>query len=770
MSPSPLKKLTVAHLRGSVASFELPFERGKNLTILYGENGTGKSTICDALELLSTGKVGSLDNRGLGKTNKYWNTVSKTLADVAVTLETADATCHARLVKGEVVAHPPDARPRVEVLRRGQILALLEARAAERYAAISRFIDVSGVETSENTLRKLLTDLNASRDIAVARIGENQETIQQFWDAAGQPGAHALAWATVEAARDPQAADPELLALRTLQAAYNRLAEYPALLPATERAVQLARESAVAAQQQVDHSFQQVARDAGDLVRVLEAAQTYLHAHADAVICPVCESGAAMTGLSARLADRLGAFTSFQSAQAAKKNIDNQVQRAEQQRDSLHERAQQAVAAFEQAKAQFAWSADIALPATAAPQEIAALGDWLATNADVPAHWNQAEAARQDQRQFLATLRSALHTYTENMQGQHDLDILLPNLQLALKIVQEERKSFSDTILRKIADEVGRMYEAVHPGEGLNKISLELDATRRASLDIGTSFAGRTGTPPQAYFSQSHLDTLGICVFLALATLDDPTNTILVLDDVLASVDEPHIDRLIMMLYDEVAQFRHCLITTHYKPWKIKYKWGWLQNKQYQFVELSSWSQTGGITTIRSMPDVDRLRLLLAESPPDLQLVCAKAGVVLEAALDFLTQLYECSMPRRPDARYTIGDLEPAIDKKLRQALHVDVLAGTDATGARVYQRFNLQPILDDLHRIFHVRNVFGCHFNALAFDLLDTDALLFGQKVLELIEILADAEAGWPRNQKSGAYWANAGETRRLYPLKRPS
>lgn len=78
--------------------------------------------------------------------------------------------------------------------------------------------------------------------------------------------------------------------------------------------------------------------------------------------------------------------------------------------------------------------------------------------------------------------------------------------------------------------------------------------------------------------------------------------------------------------------------------------------------------------------------------------------------------------------------------------------------------------MLDELIRIAQARNVFGCHFNALSFDLLDSDALGFGQKVLELIETIADPDAGWPRSSKSGKYWANSGETRRLHPLQQPN
>jgi hypothetical protein len=436
--------------------------------------------------------------------------------------------------------------------------------------------------------------------------------------------------------------------------------------------------------------------------------------------------------------------------------------------DTLHEDAKKHADDFEKARAGFTWSADIMMPATPAPQDIDALETWLATSAHLPADWKNAETIRQDKKQFIGALKRALKTYTENVQAQKDIDALLPKLNRAMEIVEEERRLFSDNILAKIAGEVGRIYELVHPGEGLNKISLELDPDKRASLEIGASFCGETGTPPQAYFSESHLDTLGLCVFLALAALDGPENTVLVLDDVLASVDEPHVERLIEMLYAEAIKFRHCLITTHYRPWKQKLRWGWLKNGQCQFVELSKWTNAQGMTLIRSIPDVERLRVLLAETPPDAQLVCAKAGVILEAALDFLTQLYECSVPRRPNGLYTLGDLLPSVDKKLRNALQVEVLS-VDAAGVSSYQAKSLTPILDELIRIAQARNVFGCHFNALSFELLDSDALGFGLKVLELIETLADPDAGWPRNSKSGKYWANSGETRRLHPLQQP-
>jgi energy-coupling factor transporter ATP-binding protein EcfA2 len=775
MSATALSKLTIEHLRGSVVPFSLPFENGKKLSVIYGENGTGKSTICDALEFVGKGRVGSLENRGLGKTNRYWQSVGKKASDVSVTLETVSddkkscLACRATIGKAEVLVSPEALRPKVEVLRRKQILELIEAKPGERYATISRFIDVSPIEASEASLRELVSDLQNGRQIAVARVQENLDALMQFWEAAGKQDKDYLTWAVAESKRDPGASAAELVALDTIQKAFIRLSDYPSQLKLLEQGVNNSVEVTKAAAKKVEECAQTIATDAGESMSILEAASVYFHRHPTPAECPLCESAEKVSGLAERTKQRLELFSSLQAALRTKRAADAESLRSATQLETLKTNFTKHAQEFEKARGAFAWSKDIEVPSTQVPEDISALSGWLNTLTHLPANWKKIELARQDRKQFLTTLKIALKTFQENVRAQKELDVLLPKLSTTLEVVEDERRKFTDEVLSKIAEEVGRIYEIVHPGEGLNKISLQLDPNRRASLDIGAEFCGQAGAPPQAYFSDSHLDTLGLCVFLALAALDGPESAILVLDDVLASVDEPHVERLIEMLYGEAVKFRHCVITTHYRPWKQKLRWGWLKNGQCQFIELAKWTDKSGLTLIRSVPDAGRLRLLLAESPPDEQLVCAKAGVILEAVLDFLTQLYECSCPRRPGGLYTLGDLLPCIDKKLRNALQVEVLI-TDAKGGVSYKTQSLTPILDELSRIAQARNMFGCHFTKLSFDLLETDALKFGQTVLALIETLADPDAGWPRNPKSGKYWANSGETRRLYPLQQPT
>ena len=772
MSQGALLKLTVEHLRGSVIPFSFSFEKGKKLTIIYGENGTGKSTVCDALDLLGNGNVGSLDGRGLGVTTRYWHSVGMTPADVKVTLATSSGDCSASLGGKNVVVTSSQHRPRVDVLRRNQVLLLVVANPAERYDAISRFIDVSGVEASEASLRRLLGEITKDLQNAVTRVSADRGQIERFWVEAGKHGVDPKAWAEIEVKQDQDVFDRRKEAIDKLVAAWDGITRHPPKHETLSRQLKSAEDDLASAEASRSSITAAAADDYLDALDILQAAQRHFRQHPDPAVCPLCESSEKAAGLAAEVDRRIstqhlaGRLLESRSLVDAKQLV---VQQAKQRLVDIGQAAIDDVALLAACCKSEELSANMTLPAFPVPADLTQWKAWLDDQTSLVEEWRSASGEYVDSKKFVNTLRTSLDALHSNEQLANELEALLPMLDQTLAAVEEERKKFTDAILAGIASRVGGLYELVHPGEGLNKISLGLDTKKRASLEISAEFGSTHDAPPQAYFSDSHLDTLGLCVFLALAERESPSDTILVLDDVLGSVDEPHVDRVIDMLYDEAAQFRHCLITTHYGPWRQKYRWGVLKNGQCQFVELTSWSMDKGISLTKSVPDIEKLRVALTESPPDVQVVCSKAGVILEAILDFLTLLYGCRVARRVDANYTLGDLLPAIDKKLRAALRVDHRQ-EDAAGVVSYTERHLALHLDKLESIWQARNVFGCHFNAASFGLPDNDAMAFASEVLALAEALVDPEAGWPRSNKSGSYWATTGETRRLHPLQRPS
>lgn len=769
---APLKSLSITAFRGSSSTFTLPFEKSRKLTLVYGENGTGKTTICDAFEFLAHECVSSLDGYGLGKgLEKYWPTAGKSANDLSVILETSAGTCSGKIVNKKVQVTPLGLRPKIELLRRQQILDLIQAQPKERYDAIKRFIDIAAFEASEETLRQQGKDLSDERVWARQAEGQSLLELQGFYEAAGSPsGLNPVSWAKHKLAEPATDLSGDIADIGKLRAAFDALKIFPERAGMRQNALTDATNGLADSESALAAAAAAVTGEAADTLAVLEAGSQYLHDHPDATECPLCRSEENIAALAADLTSRLSSLAALRTATATRNQRVTALATAQTAVTQLDTDYAAALATYATAKGTYKWKAEVQLPASTPPTDLPSLAPWLAANEAAAQTWPAVEASWRGEKKFIETLKAASDRYDQNLAKRTELDTLVPKLEEALKHCVEQRQAFTNKIIGEIAQEVGKLYEKVHPGEGLDAITLPLDPKKRASIELEAKFSGKD-VPPQAYFSQSHLDTLGLCIFLALAARDRPAETILILDDVLGSVDEPHVERVVGMIYEVSEYFRHTIVTTHYRPWRERFRWGALKPHQpCQFVELSGWGIAEGMGLVGCLPEIDRLRALLAQAPPDTQAICGKAGVILEYALDYLTQRYECRVPRRQGNAYTIGDLLPAIDGKLRDALKVEIRDGLIDSNAQSANVVQLRPILDELSRIAQVRNALGAHFKAISFDLLDQDAIGFANHVVQLVDVLSHPDHGWPSNDKSGSYWRNSGDTRRLHPLKKPA
>ncbi|WP_114521485.1 AAA family ATPase [Altererythrobacter sp. ZODW24] len=772
MSSAALKSLGLTAFRGSAGSFVLPFEKGRKLTLVYGENGSGKTTICDGFEFLAKGEVGSLADKGMGAgLKKYWHSLGKSPSDVEVTLTHTDgSSCTGKFAGANPAFELEENRPAIELLRQKQITALIEAEPAKRYKAIQRFVDIVGVEKSEQALKQacdgMATDLSSAQGEETLQF----ENLDGLYEAAGKTdGIDALAWAKAMAATPTDDQSAELIALANLVGAAGGLEAYPALLQQLEDALEAAQTKFAETEQALTTALESASSAAAETAELLKVGKEFLHAHPDPETCPLCESAENATGLAQSIEKRLEELNAVSTAQtyhSASKQALESVKTALEHLKANYIKSRESFAA---AKSGYSWGAAVQLPSDDPPEDMTTLTSWLEESASNFEAWKNREASLRQGDQQRQAVEKAVERFESAKERREEAERLLPHLEAAHKICVETRQAFTNAIMAEIAGKVGELYEKVHPGEGLEKIALQLDPKKRSSVDMHANFAG-SDVPPPAYFSQSHLDTLGLCVFLALALREKPGEKILILDDVLGSVDEPHVERVIGMLYEFSQQFQHTIITTHYRPWREKFRWGRLRpDQQCQFVELTNWALDGGIRMKSTVPEIARLQRLLSEEDPDLQAICGKAGVILEEALDFLTLQYQCSVPRKHIAAFTLGELLPAIRGGLRTTLKVETVS-TDAAGQEQVDALELKPILDELGQIAQTRNLMGAHFNSLSFDLLDADAMRFGQLVEQLASALVCQEHGWPNRPKTGSYWQNGGDTRRLHPLQKPS
>lgn len=618
----------------------------------------------------------------------------------------------------------------------------------------------------------MVLDKTAEYDTATTRVSENRGEVERFWKQAGSPNPDAISWAALEVGKDDSDLNSRKIFIDRLIAAWDRVAAHP---PKVAGLVDQFKAAEIA-QQQAENELgaikDSVASDYLEIFALLKVAQAHFVNHPNPTVCPLCESSEKAAGLVAEVDRRIQSQGAHNRLEAAKQAVAAQASTTNTARQRVDDAVSQAVADAVGLAAccdSPELPPDLILPTLPAPRDIAQWDAWIATNQQARAAWGAASEACVADKKFISTLRASLAALKENERRAKELEVLLPRIKATSELVARERKKFTDGILSAISVRVGELYEAIHPGEGLNKIVLALDAGKRASLEIATEFGGKKDAPPQAYFSDSHLDTLGLCVFLALAERDAPEDRVLVLDDVLGSVDEPHVERIIGVLYDAIQKFRHAIVTTHYRPWREKFRWGVLKPDQTcHFVELGKWAFDKGISVSGAItPEISRLKNLLADPNPDVQAITGKAGVILEALLDFITMQYACAVPRRQGNAYVLSDLLGSVSSKLLAALRAETLA--PGSNGQVIAAIDLKPILVELAGIAHTRNVLGAHFNALAFDLYPADGIRFATLVEQLSEALVCPDHGRPMKDM-GSYWRNGGDTRRLHPLKKPT
>lgn len=476
-SPAPLKSLTLTAFRGSAKTFKLPFEKSKKLTLIYGENGTGKTTICDAFEFLAFERIGSLENRGMGKgLEKYWPTAGKTAAELSVVLETTAANCTGVIADKKVSISPSSARPRIEILRHQQILNLIQAQAADRYKEIKRFIDIEAFEQSEETLRQLGKSLLADKKFAKTAEDENLAALQGFYEAAGSPeGLNPVTWAKQKLAQPTTGLDADIAAISKLRSAYEALRPYPANLTAKQEAVVSAKAKADNADQAQLAAISATSAGAGDTLALLSAGDSYLAAHPDTGVCPLCESKENAEGLHAAIKSRLEQLEALRLATTEWRKQHSALKDAEKASQQTTDDLGKAIDTFGTAQTGHSWNSQVELLTTAPPSDAAALVAWLATNDDAAAKWAAIEAGWRDESKFLGQLQAASDRYNANAAKVLELTALIPKIEDALSQCVDERQKFTDTIISEIAQDVGKLYEMVHPGEGLDTIALEPD-------------------------------------------------------------------------------------------------------------------------------------------------------------------------------------------------------------------------------------------------------------------------------------------------------
>jgi hypothetical protein len=204
-------------------------------------------------------------------------------------------------------------------------------------------------------------------------------------------------------------------------------------------------------------------------------------------------------------------------------------------------------------------------------------------------------------------------------------------LHKAEQAIRDDIKTKTQALISQISSDVQALWLKLHPDEPIENIRLYIPDDADKAIDIGLKFFGVEQPSPRLSLSESHRNSLGLCIFLALATRAKQSTHPIVLDDVVSSFDRDHRGMVADLLLEDLSG-RQILIFTHDREWYTELRWT-LPAADWAFRMMKPWTEPGvGIQWADSSGSFAEARDLSSTNPE-------AAGNRVRSAMDAHTSI-----------------------------------------------------------------------------------------------------------------------------------
>lgn len=717
-----IRSIRFEHFRGLPDNdFNL---KGKSL-VLLGSNGKGKSAVVDGIEFLFSGQVGRFVGTGTGsidhddaiqhvkKLGVPKVTLSLSPSNGAISrgldAETLSITDR-QSVKDYVANHPGvDAF----ILRRSKILDFVCDQDADRYRKFIQLLGVSHVDTLQRTFvdaeRQAKDSAQRARNAYLTKLAVFRDPVARFEpqnlaqilarvsDAVTAFGLEKLAqWS------DAEIRLPLLKAMRP-EANKEKIDALTRALVSLESPLSPDVGGDIAVANTLRQRLATLGTSSVDARRsnIIAEAVGYLTKHPTETNCPLCEKDfeQPQADVLVRLKQRGDALRELREAVTNRKAAVGRVQRygevvaAQIAKDLEHSVLLEPLTkqTLRDARAStLRWlrsvkraEAGASSSDTTAPQRLFTLAATRSSCALVlkaqkaaliPPDTSKLEAA-------IALIEKGIAAHAEIAIAEGAIggaNELARRATVAKDAFSRARESAIQKVFEAIAETVLDYYRRLHDSEDDSERSectaLELKPTSRAAaggLRLAIQFLGLADPKdPRAFLSEGHLDSLGLCLFLATVRIFNPSGSLLVLDDVLTSIDREHRRRVGELLFQEFADYQ-IVLTTHDEHWhdllnSSAQAWG-IQGK-WAFVTVRKWTVDSGPAFSEVHSSWEFVDVHLNEA--DYRELGGPFRLILEDFIKRSAAKLEVKVRFKIDGKYTAGDFVTAgIQNTIRDTL-----------------------------------------------------------------------------------------------------
>lgn len=210
--------------------------------------------------------------------------------------------------------------------------------------------------------------------------------------------------------------------------------------------------------------------------------------------------------------------------------------------------------------------------------------------------------------------------YVEYLKIEKEQNVLA-NQQATFELLYEDfikrQEEALNVFLTMFSNDINDFYTTMNPNEKVEDIKLVplKKNDELVGITIEYSFFNETHTPPIAYLSESHINCLGLSFFLASVKAFNKESKFFVLDDVISSFDRSHRYRFAQLLTTKFSDYQVILLT-HEKEFfelvssEVKSK-GWILNN-------FKWTKDNGTGIERGIADIkDRIKKKIEDKNTD---------------------------------------------------------------------------------------------------------------------------------------------------------
>jgi len=764
-----IKKLHVYGYRGITKEVNLPLE-GKSL-ILFGESGTGKSSFVDAIEKLLTGKVSSLDGY-LGLSSTRHGPSIRVLnggPKIEVTFDDGSVFSLGGSLESlptPIINYLVAAKQTFFILRRAQILQLIDKEPRERGDLLEPFLPLSDwneiedafkqskeesdlkAQESKQKLESVVKEVSGLLELPLLPVTVTEdaliESINRRLSQDSLP--------TINAAQEIQGALPQVeqelaslgdisahIALHTLSEQIEAITpnlQIDWLAAFLEKIRELQRQE----QMQARLFFEEVLQKGLEWIEQAKLDN-----------CPLCEQPidrlVTTEHIQRRLHEMEILITARHDADTIRRGAISNLEDLHQKLSATREKASSVggiditnlIAEFQTwvQKTLAVLSLQVSDIKTQELEET--LDSWSSYNFPTrfaETHHQLKEILSKipapDTIRPLLELKTFLSDAQRLWQEQESSKAHCGRAQrisqIAARILEhaeQSRKEEVQILFNQIAADVDELYIRVNPDESHGGTQMEVRDVGAFGVILRGKFYEQEREDQRAYYSEAHLDTLGLCIFLALRRWHRnqyPEFNLLILDDVLTSVDAEHRVRFTEVLMNEFKDYQ-ILLTTHDRIWFEHLRdiqVSCVVSQQFINRVIHGWNIDEGPDIREPQEERERLEQLIEEGEPSQ--IASEAGRLLEHILQEMRYNIPLAVQARRGERYGIGDLWPTYHSKIKR----------DYSG--FYDK--AQSTLETLDVRWELRSWLGAHFNDWAKGVTSKEAQEFGRAVANLFDL----------------------------------